>query len=218
MEKSMTTKKTKPEAEVVPLKIVKPTGGFLEKYRAKKAPTIGGVETLLTPLPIMKLSDARDFVKVSADEDYWSPELCFVSVPIQGEKRDMLHLIDEELALQYLPANKIRRFRLVLATKPYDVFFLAQLPTMNLDNSWNSSALKAFEQAKVNWVCVTSRKAEGAEAYKIDAAQDLDAFPDPKWPSRSLEQLIETTFHGAQIETADHPALLRLIGARQTLK
>ena len=48
-------------------------------------------------------------------------------------------------------------------------------------------------------------------------AHDPDAFPDPKWPSRPLEDLIEITFRNANIDTLDHPALLRLLGMRQDL-
>ena len=62
-----------------------------------------------------------------------------------------------------------------------------------------------------------SRKEEGVEGYKTDLARDPDAFPEPKWPSRTIEELIEVTFRGITIETHDHPALLRLIGARQNL-
>jgi hypothetical protein len=213
-----TTKKAKKAAEnVIPLKVVKPSGGFLDKFRSKKTPTIGGVLPLLNALPLHRISDANDFVRLSSDKNYWSPELCFVSVPVQGEKRDLLHLIDEEVAVRHLPAKKIKRFQLALATKPYDNVFLCQVPTENLDNSWNASTQKACEQAKKNWVQVSSRKAEGAESYKIDFAQDIDAFPEPKWTPRSLEELIEVTFRGCTIERDDHPALLRLIGAKQNL-
>ena len=91
-------------------------------------------------------------------------------------KRDTLHLIDEDLATQYVPSGKILRFSLALATKPYDVFFLCHIPTQNMDNTWNTSNLDACEQAKRMWVQVTSRKQEGVENYKIDLAQDPDAF------------------------------------------
>ena len=84
-----------------PLKIEKPSE-FLEKFRSKRSPTIAGV-TLLTALPVLRIAEANDFVRLHpSEEDYWSPELCFVSVPIHGEKRDLLHLIDEEIAMQYL--------------------------------------------------------------------------------------------------------------------
>ena len=119
--------------------------------------------------------------------------------------------------MQYLPAKRIKRHRLALASKPHDNFFLCIVPSQNLDNSWNATALKACEKAKTLWVQVSSRKEEGVEGYKIDLARDPDAFPDPKWPSRTLEELIEITFRSVTIETDDHPALLRLIGARQNL-
>ena len=203
--------------EKAPLKIVKPRE-FLEKFRSKRSPTIAGVETVLTALPVLRIADANDFVRLHpSEEDYWSPELCFVSVPIHGEKRDLLHLIDEEIAMQHLSAKKIKRQRLALASKPNDSFFFCIIPSQNLDNSWNATTLKGCEKAKTLWVQVSSRKEEGVEGYKTDLARDPDAFPEPKWPSRTLEELIEVTFRSVTIETDDHPALLRLIGARQNL-
>ena len=205
-------------AKKAPPKIVKPAAGFMEKFRSKRPPSISGVETLLTALPLLKIADANDWTRLHpSEEDYWSCELCLVSVPIKGEKRDMLHLINEEIAVQYLPSKKIKRQRFALATKPYDVFFLCLVPSQNLDDTWNSTALTACEKAKTLWVQATSRKTEGVEAYKIDYARDQDAFPDPKWPSRTLEELIEVTFRNANIDTDNHPALLRLIGAKPDL-
>ncbi len=198
--------------------IAKPKGGFLDKFKSKRAAAIANVETLQGALPHFPISQARDFVRLNPDEEnYWSSELCFANVPIQGQKRDLLHLIDEDLALEFLPGGKILRHRLALATKPYDVFFLCHIPSQNEDNTWNASALAACEQGKHMWVQVTSRKAEGAESYKVDLARDPDAFPDPKWPKQSLEELIETTFKGRVIDHDEHPALLRLIGAKQSV-
>ncbi len=71
--------------------------------------------------------------------------------------------------------------------------------------------------AKTSWVQATSRKDEGVDSYKIDHARDQDAFPPPKWPTQSLSELISVTFAGRMIDTEDHPALLRLIGAKQRI-
>jgi hypothetical protein len=202
-----------------PTSIAKPKGGFLDKFKSKRAAVIANVETLQGSLPHHPLSQAKDFVRLHPDEEnYWSCELCFVNVPIKGQKRDTLHLIDEDIALHFLPSGRIIRHRLALATKPYDVFFLCHIPSQNEDNTWNASALEAGEQGKHLWVQVTSRKAEGAESYKIDLAQDQDAFPNPKWPKQSLEELIETTFKGRVIDHDEHPALLRLLGAKPEIK
>ena len=123
------------------------------------------------------MAAAKDFVRLHPDENtYWSDELCFVSVPIKGQKHDTLHLIDEDLALQFLEGGEILRFRLALATKPGDVFFLCEVPTQNLDNIWNTTNLDGCEKAKTLWTKATSRKGEGVEGYKITFARDPDSF------------------------------------------
>jgi hypothetical protein len=201
-----------------PQTIAKPSGFSLDKFKSKRAATVANVETLQGALPHYSLAAAKDFVRLHPNQDeYWSPELCFVNVPIKGQKGNTLHLIDEDLALQYLDSGQILRHRLALATKPHHVFFLAHIPSQNLDNTWNVSAMKGAEQGTQYWVKLTSRKDEGAEEYKISYARDEDCFPDPKWPSLPLSALIETAFTGRMITSYDHPALLRLLGAKQAV-
>jgi hypothetical protein len=202
------------------ISIKKPS--FAEKFKSKNAPTISGVETLLTALPVLRIGEVDDWTRLHpSEDDYWSPELCFVSVPIKGAKRDVVHLIDDDLAVQYLPAKKIKRYRLALACKPHDVFFFCIVPSQNLDNAYNADALKACQLAQTKWVQAQSRKSEGAEGYEIKFALDQDdqkkAFPEPKWPSRSFDALLEVTFKNANIDHDRHPGLLRLIGAAQDL-
>ena len=207
---------TKPTDNVI--SIAKPAEkSSLDKFKSKQAAALANIETLPTELKIHNIAAAKDFVRVHPDEkNYWSSELCFLNVPIKGQKRDTLHLIDEDLALQYIQPGRILRFRLALATKPYDVFFLCQIPSRNLDNEWNRANVKGCEQAKTLWTILTSRKEEGVETYKVDYAQNQDAFPEPKWPEKqTLDDLILTRFTGLSIEAADHAGLLRLIGAKQ---
>jgi hypothetical protein len=201
----------KPLEDVVP--IAKPSAFDLDKFKSKRAAAVANVETLQTGLPHHSISQAKDFVRLHPEEEnYWSPELCFVSVPIKGQKRDTL-----DLAVQYLPSGRIQRFRLALASKPHDAFFLCNVPTRNTDNQWNESNLAACEQAKKLWVQATSRREENVDGYKVDFAREQDAFPEPKWPTQSLGELIALTFAGRMIDRADHPGLLRLIGAKQNL-
>jgi hypothetical protein len=214
---------TNPKLEVIEteesISIPKPAEKFsLDRFKSKRAAAIANVDTLQTGLPHYGISAAKDFVRLHPNEEKcWSSELCFVNVPIQGQKRDTLHLICDDLAMDYLPSGKILRFRLALASKPGNVFFLCHVPTRNEDNSWNSSNVAACTQAKTLWVQATSRKEEGVESYKIDFSRDADAFPDPDWPTQSLDELILRTFAGRMIDRDNHPALLRLIGAKQQL-
>ena len=220
MEESTKKKATPPEVLAPVTSIVKPSNDpLLEKLKSKKPPTIAGVDTNSKSYPHCRMSEVKDFLRLHPDEEYyWSPELCFVKVPVKGQSKDLLHCIDEDIAVANVSSGKILRFRLALATKPHDVFFLCHLPTQNLDNSWNESVLKAAEQAKRQWIEVTSRKAEGKDYYKVDSARDADAFPEPKWPSQSMGVIIINAFAGRYIDREDHPALLRLVGAKQSMK
>jgi len=205
-----------PEDE--PISIAKPSDNGLEQFRSKRSPSIQGVETLLTGLPHHNMAAAKDWVRLHESEaEYWSPEYCFVYVPIMGQKRETLHLINEELAMLYLPSGCIKRFRLALAAKPFDAFFLCHVPTQNLDNLWNASNLRGCLQAKTLWTRATSRRDEGVDEYKIDRATHQDAFPEPNWPKRTLNELIPVTFAERMIDGEDHPGLLRLIGAKQSI-
>ena len=199
--------------------VPKPEGEFsLDRFKSKRGAALANVETLLTALPHYTISQAKDFVRLHPDEEkYWSAELCFVNVPIKGQQRDTLHLIEEELAMRFLPSARVLRFRLALASKPNDVFFLCEVPSQNLDNSWNSSNLDACEKAKTHWIQATSRRNEGIDGYKVDFSRDVDAFAPPQWPKQSLNQIIGATFGGDLIIRSEtHAGLLRLIGAKLT--
>jgi hypothetical protein len=180
------------------------------------------VETLLTGLPHYPISAARDWVRLHPDEaTYWSDEYCFVTVPVQGQKDNTLHLISADLAMK-LPPGRVQKFRLALASKPHDVFFLAHVPSRNLDNDWNKTNLQACEQAKKFWTMATSQKAQGIESYKIEISaaerRGKKPFPEPNWPTKStLQELIEATFAGCMILSETDPAWLRLVGDAQTL-
>ena len=208
---------TPPENNTTP--IAKPSN-TLDKFKSKRAATSYGVDNLVDGMPHQKIGETRDFFRLHPDEEeFWSDELCFVMVPVKGSKRDSLHLIAEDLAVEYLPSGKVLRFRLALGSKPYDVFFLAHVPSQNLDNTWNSTALQACEQAKTLWTQAISRKDEGVDSYKVDKARNREAFPEPKWPrGLTLDDLIAKAFAGRMIDTPDHPALLRLIGEKQSLR
>ena len=80
----MTDKRTlKAVEEVVP--IAKPSAFNLEKFKSKRAAAIANVDTLQTGLPHHTISQAKDFVRLHPDEEnYWSPELCFVTCRSKG--------------------------------------------------------------------------------------------------------------------------------------
>jgi hypothetical protein len=211
-------KVVKTDAET-PGGIIKPTGFSLDRFKSKRPPDIPGVKTLLGALPISKVSDAGDYVRTHPNEEtHWTDELCFTLVPILGIKDKVLHLIDEDVAMRYLPSKEIKRHRLAVATKPHDAFFFAYVPSQNLDNSWVRSELAALEVMKTSWAKALSRKAQGVDEYQTKFAEDPQAFPEPKWPADTLEALIEATFpEERRITYDDHPAMRRLRGLPQKI-
>jgi hypothetical protein len=206
--------------EIVAPTIAKPDKpGFLSRFKSRRPPTISGVASPLNPLKVMKIADALDFVRLHPDEEFgWTEELCFVQVPIKGEKQPKLHLIDEDLAMSRLPSKQIIRHRLALAAMPHDTLFFCIVPSQNLENSFNKSACKYCGEAKTRWVKVTSRKAEGYDDYKSEYAEDPEAFPETNWGTHSAEEWCEITFRDVSIFEPNHPGWLRLIGAKPDLR
>jgi hypothetical protein len=216
----MTTEHNKPTLELInnvngpsDPPIQKPSKFSLERFKSTRAATIAGVEKQLTGLPVMRIGEANDFVRLHPTK--WTGELCFVKVPIKGAPKDQVHLIAEDVAMLYLPSKQIMRHRLALATKPFDIFFLCIVPSQNLDNTYNASNLQGCETAKDCWVMVSSRRDEGVDGYAINKAPDQDSFPDPQWPTQSMDEILEVAFNGGRIiDTPDHPGLCRKRGIK----
>ena len=210
-----------------PVSIKKPPMFDLNQF--KSSVPEGEVGVVPSALPIMKISEANDFVRLHPDEvNYWTAEWCFVNVPVKGgKKREVVHLINEAIAKRHLAPGKVERYRLALASKPGNVFFLCKVPTRNLDNDWNRTAVDGCIRAKTFWVQATSMSNEDQpkEMYRITDARNQGAFLDPNWPAQSLDELVHITFGGTgddpntsrMIMHDTHPGLLRLVGDKQSL-
>jgi hypothetical protein len=200
--------------------IPKPSDAFnLDDFRSNV--DTSGVGAILRPLPHFKIADANDFVRLHPNENtHWSSELCFVTVPIVGQRGEGLHLIKKEVAVRnQVPEGRLKYFRLALASKPQNQFFLCHVPSRNLDNTFNADAIEACRRAKTQWISAISKSKEGSEGYHIVPARHDDAFPEPLWLPESLIELIKITFDDNHRITDDnHPALARILGLRQSLE
>jgi hypothetical protein len=201
--------------------IPKPDDNFnLDDFRSNV--DTSGVGTLLGALPHYRLADAGDFVRLDPNEStHWTAELCFLSVPIVGQNRDTLHLIRKEVAVRnQVPFGRLSFFRLALASKPFDQFFLCHVPSRNLDNIFNSDSVRGCQIGKEKWVMAVSKRKESKneDGYNLTLALDQDAFFEPRWPREGLWELIKATFdENHRITTDDHPGLLRVLGKKQLL-
>jgi hypothetical protein len=201
------------------LSIAKPDLIDLEKFRPKREPTEGRVGTLPLEIPVRRISEIKDFVRLHPSEDnYWTTELCFIGVPVAGDQHDSLHVIEEDIADRHLLRGRLKVNRLALAADAGGAIFWCTVPSQNLDNSWVKTNLKGCMCARERWVRVTSRKQEDppSDSYRTVFAANNEAFPKPRWPTQPLAELFSITFAGKVIDREDHPGLLRLIGEKVT--
>jgi hypothetical protein len=205
------------EVELTP--ISKPsTTAALNKFKSKRAPGLPGTNSRPDVLDIRRIGELKDYVRLSPFEHHWSEEFCFTAVPIDGQKDGMLHLITEELAEKYLPPKLVLRFRLALASgATKGSFFLCVVPSQNLTNGYNQTALDCCNEGKHRWVMASALKEKNQERYHINHAEDKDFAPVPDWDSMpTVDELVLSKFAGLlSIDTPDHPALLRRRGKRQ---
>jgi hypothetical protein len=176
------------------------------------------VEDQRGPPKIHKFHEVRDFVWVHPDPAYTTAHpLWLVDVPSdEKDGKPMLHLILKSLAQQYLDPKEVVRLNLALASTPKSRLFLGIVPCRNLDNSFNASMLTAVGAAKQGWRKIL--RVQDREAYYPKPPHDADFAPAPEWPSTPLMDLIEAHFRPHKIiTTADHPGLLRILGARQQI-
>ena len=193
----------------------------VNQFKSKRGARAKEIETLQSALPMLKISDAADLVRLHPDEEnYWSdPEFpyCFIDIQNKGQKRETTYLIVEDL-VPPVKLGRVKRHRLALASKPNDVFFLCTVPFDNLDNAWNRTALQACQMAKTQWVEAASGKSQGIEEYLISPSESETPWPNPQWPTLSLDELVYAAFGpDRMINSKDHPGYRRLVGAASSV-
>ena len=199
--------------------IPKPDTFDLDQFTVTES--IASVQRMPMALPVKKLSDVGDFVRLHPDDrppkdgGYWSEPLAFVDVPVKGQTRKTRHLIRPDLAAKHLPAKLVKYCRLALGVDPEGKHFLCEVPCENLDNIWNKSNLEACEIAKTQWIRADSQNKDGLEGYQHSFPLSTRRFKEPEWTTQPMAEIIGTAYTGRAIIIADHPALLRLIGAEQ---
>jgi hypothetical protein len=191
----------------------------LNKFKAKRAPGMPNTVTKPDALDIRRIGEMKDYVRLSPFEHHWSEEYCFVTVPVDGQRDGVLHLILPELAEQ-LPPKLIQHYRVALASgATKGSFFLCIVPTQNLTNGYNKTAVDACIEAKTSWLIVTAQKEKGRERYEITRAGSSHFAPEPEWDQWStIDEIVLARFDGQlQIDNPNHPGFRRLRGLPQVM-
>jgi hypothetical protein len=160
-----------------------------------------GVEKLLTTVPVRK-PNKTEFVRVH-------PEMHFDTMLLElKEDRESYLVLPHLLADVSGIAVPVC---LRLAVNRAAVLFLWPLRLPGEDgrsNVWHESAREAADLAVGRWVSIRANMSLGA----YDIYQGAETLSEPKWPDKSMDDLLEVAFRGHVISEAEHPVIKGLQG------
>ena len=163
-----------------------------------------GAERLLLRIPVRKPSK-QEFFRVNP-----APRFRLTCAILELKDEREFHLVTPDF-VQAIPED-IRHVELRLCVSRQGTIFLWPVPMAGPDgrtNTWHESAREGAQQAEIDWVRLVASMSEGC--YTIYRA--LGDIPEPKWPDKSLQELITLAFGGGRlIDSVDHPVIRRLNG------
>jgi hypothetical protein len=75
-------------------------------------------------------------------------------------------------------------------------------------NLWQSSYKEAIKQAETDWVRVEANM----QAGQYEITKSTNDLGDPRWPKRSIDELINDAFAGRIIDSPEHPYIRQIQG------
>lgn len=159
------------------------------------------VKKILTTVPVRKPHN-QEFVRASEN-------LIFRTLVFKANEDDALYLVEPEL-LDVFP-GRLQPVELVGMMTRQGVFFFCPIFLQDGDepwNTWHRSRFDAIVLARKDYVRIYSNRALGA--YEVSVAQSK--FPEPEWPDRAVEELIDIAFKDHIITNMDHPVVKMLQG------
>lgn len=175
----------------------------IEAIRMDTSALALGVQEIATGPPVRKPS-RQEFFRVHPD-----PSMSLItSVYVDQDQRET-HYVPPRMRDALL--GEARAALLLPAITAQNVLMIWPL-MLSLDsgrrNGWADTAQEAVEYAKKDWVRMSADMALGG--YRVYRAQG--SLPDPKWPEKSLQELLDAAFRDLVIDSEDHPVIRRLRG------
>ena len=179
----------------------------LERVRARADQSIDlGVTTEYTVIPIRN-PKPDEFFRCMSDEDY-SMDAHILSLKTENE----WYLIDPDILPEIQLESQLRVMTLYVCVTMNSTPFVTCIPQpdeMGKINIWHLSGHRSMEEAKQCWVRRQADKANGF--YVITKAMNAK-LPDPKWPTMTLNEIIDRAFDKYYINDIQDPVLQRLRG------
>jgi hypothetical protein len=162
-----------------------------------------GVKKAIITVPVRK-PDRQWFVRVHPDSA-WRLETAVLELKDDRET----YIVDPDL-WEELPGELVPKILFTTISRQGVVFLWpVRLPGEDgRSNAWNSSALDAAHLATAGWVRVAANMSLGA--YEV--FQATAELPEPEWPEKDFQSLVEIAFKDHYVRSLDHPVIRRLRG------
>jgi hypothetical protein len=150
----------------------------------------------------------QDFIRVHPDEDHRISPLGLIITEDDKE----CYAVAPDLAPEV--AGELRFVTLYLGTNRQETIFFWPVELPKDDgkwNQWHKSADLAAQQAMKRWTRVKSNMNAGM--YESFVALEAANIPEPTWPEKTMDELLEIAFRDRLISDFDHPVLRQLRGA-----
>ena len=179
----------------------------LERVRARADQSFDlGVTTEYTVIPIRN-PKPDEFFRCMVDENY-SMDAHILSLKTENE----WYLIDPDILPQIQLESQLRVMTLYVCVTMNSTPFVTCIPQpdeMGKINSWHESGHITMEEAKQCWVRRQADKANSC--YLVTKAMNAK-LPDPKWPTMTLNEIIDRAFDKYYINDIKDSVLQRLRG------
>ncbi len=159
-------------------------------------------EKLLTHVPV-KRPAKHHFFRVHPEEEY---RLEAMVIEIDGDETYLLHPSVSGMFPDL--ARPVRLHLYVTRTNAIGLWPVKLPAEDGKTNPWHSSAAEAAEIAMERWIRLTANRDMGC--YDVIAAEGM--IVDPKWPEKSMSELINKAFAQRYVDSEDHPLVKELLG------
>ena len=162
-----------------------------------------GVQKLLTAVPVGRPNKST-FFRVQQSE-----ELAFNTFILENKEARETYIVLPSVA--QVISELVRPVMLNIATDRQNNVSLipVQLPKDDgTRNPWHESLAQAVERAKINWIRINpNMQLGGYDIYEATAQ-----LPEPIWPARTIDELVDIAFLGKIIRSVDHPVVQTYLG------
>ena len=126
-----------------------------------------------------------------------------------GDDKEDMYCLHPDVAKALAGEATIKKKRLIPTITSQGVLIRWPLRLRDADgklDAWGESEMKCMSQARKGWRRMTANMGTGS----YNGFTSKVALKDPKWPNKTIQELVKVAFSGRFINTLDHPILKQL--------